>query len=136
MGGAVGWRQLGLLTPRDSDAVEHVGRPCLHAGQDRAVVGAHQDGVAGDGHTEAEGIVCPAVRRGQLLLQRPGGLAADEDIGRTRLGERRRLLGVWRADDDRVAGDGDVVAELPPRAADGGGEGGLLYPPPSLFVKT
>ena len=129
VGGAAVGVEPCLLDPRCSAPGEDVHRALIGVRAHVVEVGAHDHGPARDGDRDAELVAGRSVGGVERGLLRPRDSGAREDMGRSLVGDVARAHVVEeRADDRRVARDGDRDAEAIVGRARGGGKAGLLRP--------
>src|SRR5262245_13322258 len=123
----VPWRQLDPLAPNAPAARKNNGASWTQVD----VRGAHDDRIAADGHARPEAGRPPTK---QPCLLAPDAAAACENVRGTYIWPSEQVLQVrWiivirRADDDRIAADGDAGPEQVARGAIAGRQPGLVGP--------
>ena len=119
--------ELGLLRPGAPGAHEDEGGAGAHVRRGVAERCADQGRLAGEGDRRPELVDGVGVGGAQLLLHRPGPAGAREDVGRA--GALQPCGGMpRRADQRRLAEEGDALAELIVDGGVGGGQHLLLRP--------
>ena len=124
---AVGGSELLLLAPDCARTDEDIRRALIEVCHDIIPKRADDCRVAGDRNAKAELVLCRAVGGSELLLLVPNRARTDEDICRALIEVCPDIIQI-RADDRRVAGDRNAVAEKVTCRAVGGSELLLLAP--------